>query len=117
MDINEIVSIQRNFDNRHKSNIKWDEVITDDNTEMLQFLIVCIAGEFGETANIVKKITRGDYKLSEVKSQLSEEIIDIFIYIIKLAYQLGIDIESEFLSKHKKNTDRFKKYEIESSNE
>ncbi|GAU78540.1 hypothetical protein F3D3_3174 [Fusibacter sp. 3D3] len=101
----------------HKSNFSWNEIITDENPEMLQFLVVCLAGEFGETANIIKKVIRGDFKLSEVKSQLSEEIIDIFIYVIKLAYQLNIDIENEFLAKHRKNTERFKKYEMGLDNE
>ena len=117
MDINEIVSIQKNFDRMHKSNFNWNEIITDENTEMLKYLMVCLAGEFGETANIVKKVIRGDFKLSEVKSQLSEEIIDIFIYLIKLTYQLNIDIESEFMAKQKKNTERFKKYEMGLDNE
>lgn len=114
MDIKEIIEKQRNFDSGYKSKFNWDEPINQSNLEMLQYLIICTLGELGETSNIIKKIVRGDFKLEEVKDDLSEEIIDVFIYIIKLSYQLNIDIEREFLKKLNKNKKRFKKYEKES---
>ncbi|XAM38298.1 hypothetical protein TPHSE_25820 [Terrisporobacter petrolearius] len=70
-----------------------------------------MVGEFGETSNLVKKVVRGDYKLDEVREELSEEIIDIFIYVIKLMYQLEIDVEDVYIKKMKKNEKRFMKYE------
>ncbi|WP_425533874.1 MazG nucleotide pyrophosphohydrolase domain-containing protein [Terrisporobacter petrolearius] len=73
--------------------------------------MLCMVGEFGETSNLVKKVVRGDYKLDEVREELSEEIIDIFIYVIKLMYQLEIDVEDVYIKKMKKNEKRFMKYE------
>lgn len=111
MDIQNIVELQRSFDSQHKGNFAWDEPINESNLEMLQYLVICTVGELGEVSNIVKKVSRGDFNLDYVKNELSEEIIDVFIYIIKLAYQLNIDIENEFLKKLEKNKQRFKKFE------
>lgn len=43
---------------------------------------------------------------------LTEEISDVFIYLIKLVYQLDFDLESEYFKKMKKNEERFKNYEL-----
>lgn len=111
MEIKSIIEKQKLFDSLHKGNFNWDELINESNLDMLQYLIICTLGELGEASNIVKKVVRGDCRLEEVRAELSEEIIDVFIYIIKLAYQLNIDIESEFLKKLEKNEKRFKNYE------
>ncbi|WBW95255.1 MazG nucleotide pyrophosphohydrolase domain-containing protein [Oceanirhabdus sp. W0125-5] len=111
VDIKSIIEKQKLFDSMHKGNFNWDEPINESNLNMLQYLIICTLGELGEASNIVKKVVRGDCSLEDVSTDLSEEIIDVFIYVIKLAYQLNIDIESEFLKKLKKNESRFKNYE------
>ena len=74
-------------------------------------MLVSLTGELGETANIVKKIVRGDFKLDEKKDELQEEITDVFIYLLKLSYQLDIDLEKAYADKMKKNWERFSKYE------
>jgi NTP pyrophosphatase (non-canonical NTP hydrolase) len=38
---------------------------------------------------------------------LAEELADTFIYLIKIAAQTGIDLESEYLKKLEKNRRRF----------
>lgn len=111
MTINEIIELQKNFDSSHCGNFRWNEQIDENSINILQFLIISLFGEVGETANIIKKIVRGDYKLEEKRDELSEEIIDVFIYLIKLSYQLNIDIEKEYISKMTKNEERFKQYE------
>jgi NTP pyrophosphatase (non-canonical NTP hydrolase) len=111
MDLSEIINMQMEFDNQHRGNFRWDEKITEDNIAMLEYLVLAIAGEVGETANIVKKIIRGDFSLKDKKNELETEIIDIFIYIIKLAYQMNIDIENVYLQKLKYNQRKFKDYE------
>lgn len=40
-----------------------------------------LTGELGETANIVKKIARGDFPLEEKKEELSKEMADMFAYL------------------------------------
>lgn len=114
MNIQELIESQKEFDSRHKGNFNWDEKINDENIELLEYLLICILGELGETSNLVKKAIRGDYKLSDIKERLSEEIIDMLIYVIKLIYQLDIDVEKEYYKKMSKNEERFKKYQKES---
>jgi len=111
MTIEEIIKKQQGFDSSHKGKFKWDQKIDDEHLEVLQFLLLSMVGEFGEASNIVKKVVRGDKKLEEVKDILSEEIIDIFIYVIKLIYQLDIDIDKVYNLKMEKNKTRFIDYQ------
>ncbi len=53
-----------------------------------------------------KKPTKKD------KIAIGEEIADVFIYLIRLCYEMGFDIEAIILDKLKKNT---KKYPIKKS--
>lgn len=101
---------QEKFDKDHCSNFEWNEKISDENIAILEHLMLAMVGEFGEAANIVKKVVRGDIKLSEVKDQLSEEIVDILIYVIKLIYQLDINIDNIYEKKMELNKKRFAKY-------
>lgn len=111
MTLQELMKLQEDFDIKHTSNFNWNEKINDENIEMLEFLLISMFGEIGETANLVKKSVRGDFKLETIKEQLSEEIADIFIYLMKICIQLDIDLENSYLNKRKKNMERFKKYE------
>ena len=111
MTIKDLLEYQKNFDKLHKSNFLWGEKINDSNIEMLEFLMIGLMGEVGESANIVKKIVRGDFTLKDKKKELSEEVSDIFAYLLKIIYQLDIDIEKIYLEKMKKNEERFLKYE------
>lgn len=75
-------------------------------------LTVALAGEVGEFANVTKKIARGDFKLEEAKRELGDELADVFIYVIKLADQLGIDLEAAYRKKLAYNEERFDKFSI-----
>ena len=107
MTLQELMKLQEDFDIKHTSNFNWNEKINDENIEMLEFLLISMFGEIGETANLVKKSVRGDFKLETIK----EQIADIFIYLMKICIQLDIDLENSYLNKRKKNMERFKKYE------
>lgn len=111
MNIQELIEAQKEFDSIHEGNFNWDQKINDENIELLEYLLICVLGELGETSNLVKKVIRGDYKLADIKESLSEEIIDILIYIIKLIYQLDIDMGKEYYKKMGKNKERFEKYQ------
>lgn len=113
MNIQKLIESQKEFDSKHKGNFNWDEKINDENIELLEYLLICILGELGETSNLVKKAIWGDYKLADIKESLSEEIIDILIYVIKMIYQLDIDVEEEYYKKMVKNKERFKQYRKE----
>lgn len=111
MTLQELIELQKEFDGQHEGNFRWNDKVSDSNIEILEFLLVSLTGEVGETANIVKKIARGDFKLGEKKAELQEEIADVFIYLLKLSYQLDIDLEKAYIDKMKKNRERFLKYE------
>lgn len=109
--LDEIIAQQREFDQRHKSRINWSEEVSDQNVEVLEYLLLATLGELGEAANLVKKVVRGDKPLSAIREKLSEEIIDILIYAIKLTYQMNIDVEKVYHEKMRRNEKRFKHYE------
>jgi len=111
MTLKELMKLQEEFDKKHTSKFNWNEKINDNNIEMLEFLMISLFGEIGETANLIKKSVRGDFKLENIKEELSEEIADIFIYLMKLCIQLDINLEESYLIKLEKNIERFKKYE------
>ena len=90
MTLQELVAFQEDFDSRHKGYFRWNSPITNDN------------------------IALGDCFLEEKKSELREEIADIFIYLLKMSYQLNIDLEKAYLEKMKKNQERFQRYEKQS---
>jgi NTP pyrophosphatase (non-canonical NTP hydrolase) len=112
MDLKTIIKIQTDFDREHKIKFDWSKKIDNEHIDILQFLTVALAGETGEFANVVKKIIRGDRSLVDSKGQLSSEIADVFIYVLKLSYQLEIDLEQAFMDKLKENEVRFEKYRI-----
>lgn len=49
-------------------------------------------GELGETANLIKKIERGDFTLQETREELGKEIADVITYLDILAFRAGIDL-------------------------
>ncbi|MEM5777055.1 MAG: MazG nucleotide pyrophosphohydrolase domain-containing protein [Candidatus Aenigmatarchaeota archaeon] len=114
MQIKDIQKLQKEFDGEFFNKF-WK--IEDEKTfiERLQYLVVALTGEIGEYANIVKKVSRDfehlDQSISEERrKELTEELIDCFIYIIITANLLNIDLEKEYLKKLEKNKQRFEKY-------
>jgi len=65
-----------------------------------------VAGEVGELANMIKKIDRGDYTLEEIKSELSDEVADIFTYLDILAFRMGMDLDKVLIEKFNKVSDK-----------
>jgi NTP pyrophosphatase (non-canonical NTP hydrolase) len=119
MDLTKMISIQNEFDKKHGWSLKSDEL-----SELLNWLhkdLVGLLGELGEFANHLKKITLVHEKpdieksaklLEELKENLSEELIDSLIYIMRIASHLGVDIESEYLKKLNFNKSKYKEYEL-----
>ncbi len=111
VDLKEIIKCQRNFDK--KLGWYWNSSTDEEKIKYLQYSVIALAEEVGEFAGVVKKILREHgtlKKLPEKKiKKLREELIDIFIYIIKVGDQvLAMDIEKEFFKKLKTNEERFK---------
>jgi NTP pyrophosphatase (non-canonical NTP hydrolase) len=109
--LKEISRLQANFDHKHEGNIPFFEEISGDNVAGLEHLLVCLMGEVGELANVIKKIRRGDKVYSQQHDAIIEEIVDIFIYVIKLANQIGFDLEDMYDKKMKANSERFRDFE------
>lgn len=84
---------------------KYDQLTKD---------LVGLFGEIGEFSNIVKKINikltkqdqyKLDLKLAE--NDLQEELIDSFIYILRIAAILNVDIEKKVIEKMEINANRY----------
>ncbi|MEE4210823.1 MAG: MazG-like family protein [Parvularcula sp.] len=79
---------------------------------------VGLLGEVGEFANLLKKVDLASrisaYDGASIKTasaELREELADALIYIIRLSYALGGDIESDILNKMDKNDERYRHLE------
>ncbi|MFI9817959.1 MazG nucleotide pyrophosphohydrolase domain-containing protein [Saccharothrix variisporea] len=107
MELSELVALQQKFDENHSLAFDWSQPITDGDPRTLVHIALALAGEVGELANVVKKYDRGDIPFDDTLKLLPDELADIFIYLIKLSYQTGIDLESAFLNKLDVNEKRF----------
>ena len=114
MELKEIQELQKKFSLEHFAKL-WEIKNQDDYIHKLQYLVVGLAGEVGEFANIVKKISRDHETLSENPSSermenLKEELTDCFFYVLITANFLNIDLETEWKNKMEFNRKRFEKY-------
>jgi NTP pyrophosphatase (non-canonical NTP hydrolase) len=112
----EIVNMQHEFDVRHGFIIdrkdqksKYNQISKD---------LIGMFGEIGEFSNIIKKIQLSiDYKkgidgdLAIREECLRQELVDTFIYLIRIAKSLDFNLEDEYLTKLKKNEDKYARYE------
>jgi NTP pyrophosphatase (non-canonical NTP hydrolase) len=76
--------------------------------------LVGLFGEIGEFANIIKKINiklanpdKYELEMDIAEMSLREELIDSFIYIIRIAAILNVDIEEEVIKKMQLNANRY----------
>ena len=65
-----------------------------------------LAGEVGESANIIKKIERGDFTLDEAREKLASELADIQTYLDLLALRAGIDLGDATVKKFNEVSER-----------
>ncbi|WP_201618010.1 MazG nucleotide pyrophosphohydrolase domain-containing protein [Psychrobacter urativorans] len=108
LSLEKIKSLQKDFDINHSVGEKGFYVdIDESNIHELEHLIVCLVGEIGEFSNILKKVARGDSRLKEVKNLLDEELVDTFIYLVKISNQFNVNLEEGYLNKLEKNKKRF----------
>ncbi|KJF20138.1 nucleotide pyrophosphohydrolase [Rhodococcus sp. AD45-ID] len=107
MNLNELTEIQQRFDRSRETNFPWSQPVTADDHSALLHNTVGLAGEVGELANLVKKFDRGDFPFAKLISELPGELADILIYVIKISYQSGIDLEAAMLHKLEENEIRF----------
>ena len=77
----------------------------------LGYLTICMVGETGEFANLVKKGMRGDVpdglNNPAYQADLAFELTDVLIYLANIAGEMGWDLEELYKMKREKNVDRF----------
>ena len=106
--LTDLQKMQKEFDLSHSVADKpFYTKIDENNLHELEHLAVCLTGELGEFCNILKKVSRGDMPLAEVKEELDLELIDVFIYLLKISNQFDVDLEEGFLKKLAINKARF----------
>jgi|LGOV01.1.fsa_nt_gb NTP pyrophosphatase (non-canonical NTP hydrolase) len=118
MDLESIVALQSDFDKKHGWSFN-----SNNHSELIDWLhkdLVGLFGELGEFANLLKKTTiirdkpdldKSQKLFEELKNNFSEELIDSFIYLIRIATHLGVDLEKEYLKKLEVNRSKYQKYE------
>jgi NTP pyrophosphatase (non-canonical NTP hydrolase) len=110
--LQELTRSQREFDLKYESfGRSWATPITQDNIQVLLELVVALAGEVGEVANLAKKTARGDFTLEEARGDLAGELADVLIYVLKIADQLQVDLEGALTTKMQLNARRFAHFE------
>ena len=111
MTLHQLMGLQAQFDANHRSKRQWGQPVDEASPEVLEHSVVCLVGELGEFANILKQVNRGDTPYQNARPHLEEELTDVFIYLMQIANQMGINLEESYLRKLDKNQERFKKYE------
>lgn len=112
MDLKKLIELQAEFDKHHSARESFYLPISSANPRDLEHLVVCMLGELGEFANVLKKVVRGDVSYEQAEPQLHEELTDVFIYLMKVAGQSGVDLEARYLEKLKKNESRFAHWRV-----
>ena len=111
-----IIDFQKNFDKEHGWD--WNNLSGNEKIEKLKYAIIALTGEMGEIADPVKKYLRkyeGKYNkkgFENLKQEITEELVDVMIYLIKFADLLDIDLEESYFDKMKTNKKKFKDFEI-----
>lgn len=118
MNLDQLIRLQHQFDAKHGWNP--DKEVPSAVLRAIQGDLIGILGEVGEFANIVKKLALEtdhdhDTDLADLlklrRGELREELVDAFIYLMRLASHLDVDIEQGYLDKLKINEQRFKRFE------
>ncbi len=68
--------------------------------------MLLLTEEVGEVAKAVRKLSGMKFTASTKRTDLAEEIADVFIVLTGLASLTGVDLTSALLEKEKKNTKR-----------
>lgn len=105
--MDEIIQKLIQFDRARNWNEYEQAKSNEEKIRVLEKLIVNLVGELGEFANEVKK-GRRENELRQEK--MKEELADTFIFLLKLALTLEMNLKEETLKKIKVNEERFKHY-------
>lgn len=117
MELKRIIEVQREFDTDHG----WTpEDTLNAKVQMVNKDLIGLLGEIGEFANVIKKINleldRNNINAAEsvyekYQENLTEEVVDTFIYLLRIASHLDVNITEGYLKKLAYNGARYKNYE------
>ncbi len=112
MDLSELVQSQISADRRRGFAV--DFAGDPDRIVQIERDLIGLLGEVGEFANVVKKIrlaaTHSGYRgpsLEQAALGLREELADALIYLMRLSFIIGGDLEGDLLAKMKANDIRY----------
>jgi len=76
--------------------------------------VTATLGEFGEAANVIKKLNRvrdgligNDKSVVELQLQLADELADTFIYLDLLASRVGVDLDVAIIAKFNRTSHKY----------
>lgn len=113
MDFQEMIEKQRNFDLENGFILTKKPLMSKYN--QISHELIGLIGEIGELANIVKKINLLIDNGIEIKPDtvhekedgIREELIDAFIYLIRISDIFELDLEKDYLEKLEKNIEKY----------
>lgn len=116
MEIRELLEIQRRFDREHGWGTEKTEL--EERLKAMEKDLIGLLGEVGEVANCLKKVRlyvdagRDAQKVYDNEApHLREELIDAFIYLVRLLDLTETDLEKEYLAKLANNRERYSEFE------
>lgn len=112
MDISALQKLQIDMDEKHGFSIDYKN--DREKFELVTKELVGLFGEIGEFSNLVKKLNlkmehMNNYELDidAAKLSLAEELADSFIYMLRLAKIIDVDLERSVLEKMDINKKRY----------
>ena len=120
MDLKEMMKMQQEFDSIH--GWVWEGGKIEDLLDLINKDLIGLIGEIGEFANLIKKLNliaeketqeQLDTHFQTLSQCLAEELIDSFIYLIRIATHLEIDLQKNYLQNIEFNRERYRKYEVD----
>lgn len=72
-----------------KRHLEW----TPEEPQRLPFLILALAGEVGELANLIKKNMRGDSGAEARLQMIRDELADVNAYTRMIGQYFGVDVD------------------------
>src|SRR5262245_53392834 len=112
MELSALLDTQISADRRRGFQVDFDN--DEARVAQLEKDLIGLFGEIGEFANVLKKIRlmieHPGYKgpsLREASPELREELADVLIYLMRLSFVLGGDLETDLLKKMQVNDLRY----------
>jgi len=99
--LNDLINKLRVFSNERD----WDQFHSPKN------LIMALTSEVGELSDIFQWLSEEQSKIENIDSKslekTKEEIADVFLYILRIADKLNIDLEKEAVKKIRINAEKY----------